>query len=157
MRLLSILFLAVAMASMNTAHAAKTYAAKSLSYESAEKALEAAKKEAKQQERNVAIVIVDGNGDIIASARMDGARQTAFALAINKAKTALLFRGSSRTAMEEIDSGSASLLSLDNIVALPGGLAINEDGEFIGAIGVSGSPADVDEAIARAGLDRLQR
>lgn len=146
----------VAAANLNAANATETHAVNSLSYQSAAKALESCLKEAKKMDRNVAIVVLDANGDIIASARMDSAKAAAHTLAIKKAKTALLFRGSSRTAMEEINKGATALLSLEDLAALPGGLALNQGGEFIGAIGVSGAPADIDEAIATSGLEELK-
>ena len=146
------IILIAASAVFSAAQAAETYAARSLSYESASNIVEDAVTEARKNNRNVAIIVIDGAGEVIASARMDGARPAAMTLAERKAKTALLFRGASRTAMEEIDEGKLSLLSLEPLAALPGGLAVNLDGEFIGAVGVSGAPADIDEAIAAAGL-----
>ncbi len=156
MRQISILLFAVIAFCGAPALAAETYVTQSLAYESAAKMLNGSLKEAAKQERNVAIVVIDARGDIIASARMDGAKPVAFALAVNKAKTALLFRGSSRTAMEEINKGSTALLSLGDLAALPGGLAVQHSGEFLGAIGVSGAPADIDEQIAAAGLAKIE-
>ena len=155
MRFPSILAIAAA-SCLNIAHAAETYDMRSISYDSAEKVLRGALKEADKQDRNVAIVIVDATGEIILSARMDGAKPAAMDLAFQKAKTALLFRGSSRTAEEAINDGAVALLTLDSIAALPGGLAYSKDGAFLGAIGVSGAPANIDEQIAGAGLKKIK-
>ncbi len=155
MRLPLSLLALIATMTMSAAHAAETYATHSLSYDSAAKLMKGALKEAEKQDRHVAIVIIDATGEVIMSARMDGAKPAAMDLAAQKAATALLFRSSSRSAMDEINNGAVALLSLEGLAALPGGLAINKNGAFIGAVGVSGAPADVDELIAGAGLKKI--
>ncbi len=155
MRQFAMLIISMVLAS-GAASAADTYAMQSISFDAASNILKGALKEANKQDRNVAIVVVDAAGEIIAAARMDGAKPIAMKIALRKANTALLFRGASRSAAGAIDGGAASLLTLDGLAALPGGLAVNIDSDFVGAIGVSGAPADIDELIAGAGLKRIK-
>ena len=50
----------------------------------------------------------------------------------------------------------ADLAKLPHILLLPGALVIRAGGEAIAAIGVGGAPGgDLDEACAKAGLDKI--
>ncbi len=135
--------------------AADSFTKRSLSYDGAKGIIALAIKQAKKHDRNVAIIVLDPDGEQIAVARMDGAKPVALDIATQKAKTSLLFRQPSRIAAGLLKEGNLSILSLSDISGFPGGLPIKLDGEVIGAIGVSGAPADIDEKIAEAGLKRF--
>ncbi len=53
--------------------------------------------------------------------------------------------------------GSSQLANLPNILLVGGGVAIRSGGKVVGAIGVGGAPgADLDEACAKAGVDKIR-
>lgn len=103
----------------------------------------------------LAIVIVDEAGRVVLSRRMDGALPHAYELARRKAMTAALIRAPTRTAQEAFAKGDHILLAIDGMLPIQGGLPLLHQGRTIGAIGASGSPAPVDEAVVQAGLDAL--
>jgi uncharacterized protein GlcG (DUF336 family) len=127
----------------------------SISYELAQKMVDAAV--AKARELGVAenVAILDDGGNLKAFSRMDGAPIPTTEMAQNKAYTALL--GVSTQEFFNFIQGDPSLLAgiptLARIAAWGGGFPIKVNGEVVGAIGVSGAPTvqnDVD--CARAAL-----
>ena len=127
----------------------------SISYELAQKMVDAAV--AKASELGVAenVAILDDGGNLKAFSRMDGAPIPTTEMAQNKAYTALL--GVSTQEFFNFIQGDPSLLAgiptLARMAAWGGGFPINVNGEVVGAIGVSGAPTvqnDVD--CARAAL-----
>ena len=129
----------------------------SISYELAQKMVDAAV--AKARELGVAenVVILDDGGNLKAFSRMDGAPIPTTEMAQNKAYTALL--GVSTQDFFNFIQGDPSLLAgiptLARMAAWGGGFPIKVNGEVVGAIGVSGAPAvqnDVDCATAALAL-----
>jgi len=127
----------------------------SISYELAQKMVDAAV--AKARELGVAenVAILDDGGNLKAFSRMDGAPIPTTEMAQNKAYTALL--GVSTQDFFNFIQGDPSLLAgiptLARIAAWGGGFPIKVNGEVVGAIGVSGAPTvQNDEECARAAL-----
>ncbi len=127
----------------------------SISYELAQKMVDAAV--AKASELGVAenVAILDDGGNLKAFSRMDGAPIPTTEMAQNKAYTALL--GVSTQDFFNFIQGDPSLLAgiptLARIAAWGGGFPIKVNGEVVGAIGVSGAPTvQNDEECARAAL-----
>src|SRR5258707_3160744 len=127
----------------------------SISYELAQKMVDAAV--AKASELGVAekLRILDDGGNHKAFSRMDGAPIPTTEMAQNKAYTALL--GVSTQDFFNFIQGDPSLLAgiptLARIAAWGGGFPIKVNGEVVGAIGVSGAPTvQNDEECARAAL-----
>src|SRR5882762_5802449 len=127
----------------------------SISYELAQKMVDAAV--AKASELGVAenVAILDDGGNLKAFSRMDGAPIPTTEMAQNKAYTALL--GVSTQEFFNFIQGDRSLFAgiptLARIAAWGGGFPIKVNGEIVGAIGISGAPTvqnDVD--CARAAL-----
>ncbi len=127
----------------------------SISYELAQKMVDAAV--AKARELGVAenVAILDEGGNLKAFSRMDGAPIPTTEMAHNKAYTALL--GVSTQEFFNFIQGDPSLLAgiptLARMAAWGGGFPIKVNGEVVGSIGVSGAPTvqnDVD--CARAAL-----
>lgn len=117
----------------------------------------AARAEAARQGHHVTIVILDEAGQLAHVTRMDGAPATSIELARRKALTALISRQPSRVVAENYAKGSTEILAIEGMLPIAGGLPLLQGRTVIGAIGVSGSPADVDEAIAKAALAALTR
>ena len=127
----------------------------SISYELAQKMVDAAV--AKASELGVAenVAILDDGGNLKAFSRMDGAPLPTTEMAQNKAYTALL--GVSTQDFFNFIQGDPSLLAgiptLARVAAWGGGFPIKVNGELVGAIGVSGAPTVLnDEECARAAL-----
>jgi len=127
----------------------------SISYELAQKMVNAAV--AKATELGVAenVVVLDDGGNLKAFSRMDGAPIPSIEMAQNKAYTALF--GVSTQEFFDFIKGDPSLLAgiptLSRVAAWGGGFPIKVKGEIVGAIGLSGAPTvqnDVD--CARAAL-----
>jgi uncharacterized protein GlcG (DUF336 family) len=129
----------------------------SLSAEQAQTMLRAAYDAARQRKDNVAIVIVDDHGDVIASLRMDGAKAFVYELARRKAVTSADWGSPSKGMQDALAAGRTGLLALDRVIPLAGGLPVKMGDETIGAIATSGgSGADGDTVISQAGLDALK-
>jgi len=126
-----------------------------ISVHQADTLMNAALHEAEIRKVALAIVIVDEAGRVVLSRRMDGALPHAYELALRKAKTAALIRASTKAAQEQFQKGDLSLLAIDNMLPIQGGLPVKHEGTTIGAIAASGSPAPIDEAVAQAGIDAL--
>jgi glc operon protein GlcG len=129
----------------------------SLSVEQAQAMLRAAYAKAQERKDNVAIVVVDDHGDVIASLRMDGAKAFVYELARRKAVTSADWGSPSKGMQEALAAGRTGLLAMDRVMPLAGGLPVKLGEETIGAIATSGgSGADGDTVISQAGLDALK-
>src|SRR5688500_11853407 len=77
---------------------APTVIRRHLSAEGAQRAIAAALAEARRQQLNVSVAVVDGSGYLVAFQRMDAAPFVSVEIATGKAGTAALFRRSSKAA-----------------------------------------------------------
>ena len=127
----------------------------SISYELAQKMVEAAVAKAKELGVSENVAILDDGGNLKAFGRMDGAPILCIEIVQNKAYTAL-FGVSTQDLFNFIQSDPSLLVgmpTLARVAAWGGGFPIKVDGEIVGAIGLSGAPTvqnDVD--CARAAL-----
>ncbi len=117
----------------------------------------AAEAEAKKNNWNVCIAILDDGGHLLHAIRMDGATPANARIAVEKARTAAETRRSSAMGEERIKAGRLSMLRMPGVLPVQGGVPIVIDGECIGAVGVSGVQSHEDEQIAKAGIDALDR
>jgi glc operon protein GlcG len=117
----------------------------------------AAEAEAKKNNWNVCIAILDDGGHLLHAIRMDGATPANARIALEKARTAAETRRSSAMWEERVKAGRLSMLRMPGVLPVQGGLPIVIDGECIGAVGVSGVQSHEDEQIAKAGIDALDR
>ncbi|WP_255373114.1 GlcG/HbpS family heme-binding protein [Chitinophaga sp. YR627] len=102
----------------------------------------------------VNIVILDTAGYLKFFVRMDSAFIGSIDIALQKAKTAMLFRTSSEMVGEFLKpEAHAYGLSQTNggLVGFPGGLPILRNNDIIGYIGISGGAVPQDLLIATAG------
>jgi uncharacterized protein GlcG (DUF336 family) len=127
----------------------------SISYELAQKMLNAAVAKARELGVTENVAILDDGGNLKAFSRMDGTPIPTIEIAQNKAYTALF--GVSTQDFFNFIEGDPSLLAgiptLARVAAWGGGFPIQVNGEVVGAIGVSGAPMvqnDID--CARAAL-----
>lgn len=101
----------------------------------------------------VTIAIVDDGGHVLYLHRLDGCAPVSASIAPAKARTAAIGRRESRLYEEMINGGRVSFLSAPVLEGmLEGGVPIVIDGQYIGAVGVSGVKSAEDAQIARAGI-----
>ncbi len=127
-----------------------------ITLELAKKAMVAAEAEARKNNWQVVISIVDTGGYLVMLQNLE-AQHASIDIASGKARTAVNFRRPTK-AMEDSLAANGSalrLLALKDVTPLQGGLPIVVDGKIIGGIGVSGVLASQDEMVAKAGLDTL--
>jgi glc operon protein GlcG len=134
-----------------------------LDYATARKAMAAAEAAATSASANVTIAIVDANGDLAMLNRLEGSRGVAVTSAEGKARAAILFgmpTGQIQEAMAANQPVSARVtlppLGGFEITPVRGGVPIIRDGKVIGAVGVGGAAAAVDEQIAQAGVNAVK-
>ena len=114
----------------------------------------AAEAEAKKNNWNVAIAILDDGGHLLHLVRMDGATPANAAIAVEKARTAATTRRPSKMWEERIAGGRLSMLKMP-VLPVQGGLPIFAESCCVGAIGASGVQSHEDEQIVQAGIDAL--
>jgi len=118
--------------------------------------LAAAEAEALANGWAVSIAVVDDGGHLLGLLRLDGASASTASMAPGKAVTSILGRRESKVYEDLILSGRVSMLSAPALEAmLEGGVPIIVDGDFVGALGVSGVKSEQDVQIARAGIAAL--
>jgi glc operon protein GlcG len=101
---------------------------------------------------NVAVAVVDNHGGLVYFERMENTQYASNDIAINKAKTAAVYRRTTRVFMDAINKGPATATLGGGLTASPGGVPIMVDGKVTGGVGVSGVTGDQDEQCAKAGL-----
>lgn len=114
----------------------------------------AAEAEAKRNNWNVAIAILDDGGHLLHLVRMDGATPANASIAVEKARTAATTRRPSKMWEERVAGGRLSMLKMP-VLPVQGGLPIMVEGSCVGAIAASGVQSHEDEQIVRAGIDAL--
>jgi uncharacterized protein GlcG (DUF336 family) len=127
-----------------------------INIEHAEAAIQAARKKAAKLKTQMCIAIVDSGANLKAFYRMDDAWVGSIDISIKKAKTALFF-GMPTGAIGKLSQPGGSLFGIEHsnegLITFPGGLPIvDEEGVLVGAIGVSGSAVENDDAVAHAGV-----
>ena len=120
-------------------------------------AMQAAEAEAQRNQWPMVIAIVDSTGHLLMLHRFDQAQFGSVQVAQRKAETALNFRRPTKVFEDAIAAGGVGvrIVSMDNVIALEGGLPMIIDGKVIGAIGVSGMQSNQDAQVAQAGLNAL--
>src|SRR5246127_3650852 len=108
-----------------------------LGIEDANKIVAAAKVEAKKNNWNVTIAVVDDCGFLIHLERLDGAPVQSARIATAKAWTSAATRTSTK-ALEDIVKDRPAVTTFPGRVPVQGGLPIMYEGECVGAVGVSG-------------------
>ena len=118
-----------------------------LTLDDSKKLLSAAEEEAKRQDWEVVISVLNDGGRIIAVHRMDGARPGNDDISLGKANTAAMTARPSGVWERWIQNDHKAYATF-GLVAAAGGVPIIIDGHLVGAVGVSGVKASQDEKIA---------
>lgn len=126
-----------------------------LTLDDAKKIAVGAEAEAKRNEWPVVIVIVDDGGHLLHLQRLDNTQYGSINVAIEKARAAIAFRRPTKIWEENIVQGQLRYLNLPGTLPIEGGVPIAINGQFVGAVGVSGVRSFQDAQIAQAGIDAL--
>ena len=128
-----------------------------VSADDAKRVAAAALAEARKNNFNMAVAIVDSTGHLVYFERMDTVQLGSIAIAQDKAMAAVNARRSTKSVYDEMEKGGAGLryLSLRGFVTSEGGELLMRDGKVIGAIGMSGGSGAQDGQCARAGVAAL--
>jgi len=110
--------------------------------------------EAKKNDWNVCIAILDDGGHLLHLARMDGATPANAEIAIEKGRSAALTRRSTKMWEDRVAGGRMVMLKMP-VLPVQGGLPIMVESTCVGAVGVSGVQSHEDEQIAAAGIKAL--
>lgn len=105
--------------------------------------------------RSVSIVIVNREGRVILSQRMDEASFVSLQLAEGKAVTAAALGAPTKLLEQQVDGGKTSNLSAPGLVMIAGGVPVTKAGKVVAAIGVSGAASDEDDMMATAARDAV--
>jgi len=130
----------------------------SVSPDVAKKAAAAAIAEAKKNNWAMAVAIVDTAGYLVYFERMPETQYASVEIAIEKAKSAALFRRPTKVFQDGVAGGGVGLriLGLKGAVTVEGGIPLMEGGKVIGAIGASGGSSDQDGKTAEAGAGTVK-
>ena len=125
-----------------------------ISVENAKKVAAAAIAEARKNNFNMALAVVDSTGHLVYFERMDAVQLGSIAIAQDKAMAAANFRRATKSVYDELEKGGAGLryLSLRGFVTSEGGELLMHEGKVVGAIGCSGGSGAQDGQVARAGV-----
>lgn len=126
-----------------------------LTLEDARRISVAAEAEATKNGWNVCIAIVDDGAHLLHFVRMEGAQLASVDIALGKARSALLGKRPTKAYEDLIAGGRTAALSMPGITHLEGGVPVIVDGQFVGAVGVSGVKSSQDAQIADAGIAAL--
>ena len=128
---------------------------KALTLVAAKKMAAAAEAEAVKNNWRMVIAVVDDGGYLIYLQRTDETQAGSVDVAIQKAKSAAMFRRPTKVFEDAVAGGRNALLGLTGAVPIEGGVPIMLDGKLLGAVGVSGGSAAQDGQVAKAGVDAL--
>ena len=131
------------------------FTTKSLTPETAMKAVTAAMKKCRAEGYQVAIAVVDRMGNLQAMLRDRFAGAHTPETARRKAWTATSFRTNTSDLVEptQAGQGQSGVRHVTDALMLGGGMLIDAGGSLVGAIGVSGAPnGAADDVCARAGI-----
>lgn len=118
----------------------------------AKKIAQAAEQEALVNQWPVVIAILDDGGHLLYLQRLDNTQFGSIQVAIEKARAAIAFRRPTKVLEDNINQGHLRYLNLPGALPIEGGLPIVINGQFVGAIGVSGVRSNQDAQIAQAGI-----
>jgi uncharacterized protein GlcG (DUF336 family) len=122
-----------------------------LTLEIARKIIAAAEKKAEQLGQPMNVAVVDAGGNLLAFERMTNAWLGSIDISIKKAWTSRAFDITTKDLGTHSQSGNQFF----GIHASNGGIPLKQNGQVVGAIGVSGGSGEQDHSVAEAGAAAL--
>ena len=125
----------------------------SINVESAKKVAAPALAEARKNNWNMAVAIVDTGGNLVYFERMDATQAASSTIAVEKARSAVTFKRPTKALQDALAAGGDGLriLGIPGAVPVEGGIPLLDQGKIVGAIGVSGGASNQDSQCAAAG------
>jgi len=129
-----------------------------ISIETAKKIAAPAIAEARKNNWNMAIAIVDTAGDLVYFEKMDDTQIGSVQVAQAKARSAARFKRPTKAFQDALAAGGEGLriLALNGAIPVDGGVPLVVGGKIVGAIGVSGGTSAQDGQVAAAGVAVLK-
>jgi glc operon protein GlcG len=129
-----------------------------ISTEDAKRVAAGAIAEARRNSWTMAVALVDTGGYLVYFERMPNTQLASVDLAIEKARTAALFRRPTKVFQDAVAGGGDGLrvLRLTGTIPNEGGVPIVVEGKLVGAIGISGGSVEQDGQAAKAGASSLK-
>ena len=126
--------------------------------EAAKRAAAASIAEARKNNLFMAVAVVDTGGALVYFEKMDGTQTGSVTVAVDKARSAALFRRPTKAFQDIVAAGGVGLriLGLTGAVPVDGGVPLTQDGKIVGAIGLSGGTSDQDGLCAAAGAATMK-
>lgn len=131
------------------------YSARVITLAEAKSVVAAAEAEARKNGWAMVITVVESNGAVVLSEKMDGGQYGSIEVALKKAQTAANFRRPTSYFQDAVKAGTLNAI-FTGAMALEGGELLLADGKIVGAIGVSGGSAPQDGVVARAAAATLK-
>ena len=125
-----------------------------LTLDDCRKMIAACEAEARRNNWEVVIAILDDGSHLLMLERMDGATPANAEIAMQKGRSAAISRRSTKMWEDRIKDGRLAMLKMP-VLPVQGGIPVMYQGECVGGIGVSGVQSHEDEQIAQAGADAL--
>ena len=129
---------------------------KYITLEAAKKMMAAAEAEARRNDWNMAIAIVDASGGLIMFQKLDETQPGSINVAIGKARTSANFKRPTKALDDAVMGGRTPFLAVEGVIPMGGGVPVIVDGKVIGAVAASGGTAAQDEQVALAALKVLE-
>ena len=127
--------------------------------EDARRITAAAEKKAIEIGQPMNIAVVDAGGNLVSHVRMDNAWIGSIDISINKAFTSRAFDISTKDLADPSQpKGQFFGIHVSNhgrVMIFAGGIPLKQEGQIVGAIGVSGGSGEQDHAVAEAGVAAL--
>jgi uncharacterized protein GlcG (DUF336 family) len=119
----------------------------------------AALAEARANDWTMAAAVVDPAGILVYFEKIDDTQHASPRIAIDKARSAAMFKRPTRTFQDSVEKGGVGLrvMMLRGASAVEGGVPLVVGGKIIGGLGVSGGTAEQDGQCCKAALEALPR
>lgn len=105
----------------------------------------------------LSVAVLDAGGHLLAFEREDGASPGRFEIARGKAYGAVMLGMPGSAQMSRAEDQGYFMAAVNGafggkVIPVPGGVLVVEDGQIVGAVGVTGDTSDNDAAAAVAGI-----
>jgi glc operon protein GlcG len=129
-----------------------------ITLEAAKKVAATALAEATRNHWLMTVAVVDPTGNLVYYERTDNSQWASAKVAIEKARSAAIYKRPTKVFQEALAKGGANIriLALDGAVPVEGGVPLIADGKIIGAVGVSGDLGENDAQCATAAAETLK-
>jgi glc operon protein GlcG len=126
--------------------------------ENAKKIAAVALAEAKKNNWYMAVAVVDPSGTLVYYEKMDNTQTGSATVAIEKARTAAMFKRPTKVFDDAVAGGGAGLraLRVPGVIPVEGGIPLIIDDKIVGAVGISGDSSDHDGMCAKAAAEALK-